>query len=87
MAVVELSVNYVVRLSSPNTMKLRGEIKGEGVIVMIDLGATHKFISVELVWKWGMEVERATSYWVILGTGLTVKGEGICRGVELNCRG
>ena len=60
-AVVELSVNFVVGLSSPKTMKLQGEIKGEGVIVMIDPGATHNFISVEMVRKWGMEVERAAS--------------------------
>ena len=46
---VELSVNSVVVLTSPKTLKLRGEIKGEGVIVIIDLGATHNFISVELV--------------------------------------
>ena len=52
--VVELSVNSVIRLSSPKTMKLRGEIKGEGVIVMIDPGTTHNFISVELVRKLGI---------------------------------
>ena len=84
---VELSVNSVVGLSSPKTIKLLGEIKGEGVIVMIDSGATHNFISVEMVWKWGMEVERATSYGVVLGAGLTVKAEGIYRGVELKLLG
>ena len=55
--------------------------------MMIDPRATHNFISVEMVQKWGMEVERATSYEVVLGTGLTVKGEGICRGVELKLPG
>ena len=84
---VELSVNSVVGLSSPKTIKLLGEIKGEGVIVMIDPRGTHNFISVEMVWKWGMEVERATSYGVVLGAGLTVKAEGIYRGVELKLLG
>ena len=32
-------------------------------------------------------MERAASYGVILGTGLTVKGEGICKGVELKFPG
>ena len=32
-------------------------------------------------------MERAASYGVILGTGLIVKGEGICKGVELKLPG
>ena len=43
-AVVELSMNFVIGLTSSKTMKLQGEIKGKGVIVMIDPGATHNFI-------------------------------------------
>ena len=51
-ATVEHSGNSVVGLTSPKTLKFRGEIKGEWVIVMIDPGATHNFISMELVRRW-----------------------------------
>ena len=42
---VELLLNSVVGLSEPHTMKLRGEIQGKEVVVLIDCGAIHNFIS------------------------------------------
>ena len=80
-------MNSVIGLTSSKTMKLRGEIKGERVAVMIGLGATHNFISVDLVRKWELEVDKVVGYGVILSTRLTVKGEGIYRGVELQFPG
>ena len=79
--VVELSVNSVVGFTSPRTMKLKGRLRGDEVIVLIDSGATHNFISAELVRKMGLAVDRTGDYGVIMGTGLSVKGEGVCRGV------
>ena len=40
--VVELSINSVVGLTNPVTMKVRGNIFGEEVVVLIDCGVTHK---------------------------------------------
>ena len=57
--VAELPLNSMIRLTSLKTMKPRGEIKGDGVVVMIDPVATHNFISVDLVWRWGLEVDKA----------------------------
>lgn len=38
--IVELSINFVVGLSYPGTMKVKGKIKGEEVTILIDCGAT-----------------------------------------------
>ena len=46
---VELSLNSVVGLSEPRTMKLKGEIHRKEVVVFIDCGATHTFISKSVV--------------------------------------
>ena len=46
---VKLSSNFMVGLSKPRTMKLRGEIQGKEVVVLIDCGATHNFISKPVV--------------------------------------
>ena len=46
--VVELSLNSVVGLSEPR-IKLRGEIQGKKVVVLIDCRATHNFISKPVV--------------------------------------
>lgn len=47
----EVSLNSVVGLSSPKTLRLRGIIAGEEVIVMIDHGATHNFMPLALIKK------------------------------------
>lgn len=41
---VELSINSVVGLTTPKTMKLKGAILGQSVVVLIDCRATHNFI-------------------------------------------
>lgn len=41
----------------------------------------HNFISVELVGKLELLEDQTCDYGVVLGTGLSVKGEGVCRGV------
>ena len=46
---IELSLNSVVGVSEPHTMKLRGEIQGKEVVVLIDCGATYNFISKPVV--------------------------------------
>ena len=48
---VELSVNFMMGLNDPRTMKVRGKLQEEEVIILIDYGATHNFISEMLVKK------------------------------------
>lgn len=45
----EVSLNFVIGLSNPNTIKLRGLIGDQEVIVMIDPGYTYNFISLSTV--------------------------------------
>lgn len=61
----ELSLNLVVGLSSPKTMKLRGSLQKEDVIVFIDSGASHNFVSLQLVNKLGLNTEETRGYGVI----------------------
>lgn len=52
--VAEVSISSVVGLSSSRTMKLRGELGGETVVVLIDCGASHNFISEKMMAKLGL---------------------------------
>ena len=77
----EISLNLVVGISTPTTMKLQGRIEGQEVVVLIDCGASHNFIS--LVQKLGIHSIGSHCFGVLMGTGLSVKGEGLCKGVTL----
>ncbi|KAL4037585.1 hypothetical protein IC575_001182 [Cucumis melo] len=85
--VVELSINSVVGLNDPGTMKVRGKLLGEEVIVLIDCGATHNFVSEKLVKKLILPVKETAHYGVILGSGAAVQGKGICEKLEVQLNG
>lgn len=44
-------------ITSPKTMKLRGKIQGREVLILIDSGANHNYISTKLVKEMDLDVE------------------------------
>ena len=62
---------------------MKGKIKGEDVVVLIDCGATHNFIAEKLVTALDIPTKGTANYRVILGSGTTVKGKGICGRLEV----
>ncbi|KAA0064688.1 ty3-gypsy retroelement transposase [Cucumis melo var. makuwa] len=79
----ELSLNSVVGLNDPGTMKVKGKLQEKEVIILIDCGATHNFISEKLVESLQLPVKETAHYGVILGSGTAVQGKGICENVEI----
>ena len=77
----KLSLNSMVGISIPRTMKLQGTIANQEVVVLIDCEASHKFISAELVDKLGLPFVGTLSFGVLMETRLSVKGVGLCIGV------
>lgn len=73
----EISLNSVMVLTSPKTIKMIGEIQGGPVIVMIDPGATHNFMSEETIQKLGIPVTLTKTFGVSLGTGEFMQGQGV----------
>ncbi|TXG60604.1 hypothetical protein EZV62_015177 [Acer yangbiense] len=84
---VEVSLNSVVGLTTPKTMKMKGIVCQQQVVILIDPGATHNFISANLVQKLKLPITRIEAYGVTMGTGDSVRGEGICKGVTLHLQG
>ncbi|TYK21389.1 ty3-gypsy retroelement transposase [Cucumis melo var. makuwa] len=80
---VVLSINSVVGLNDPGTMKVRGKLQNEEVIVLIDCGATHNFISEKLVKLLQLSTKETPHYGVILGFGKAVQGKRVCEGIEI----
>lgn len=81
--VAEVSIHSVVGLTSPRTMKVRGRIGTEEVIVLIDSGASHNFISEKVVQRLGLATAATGLYGVLVAGGVSVKGRGVIHDVEL----
>ncbi|KAF7839457.1 Hydroxymethylglutaryl-CoA lyase, mitochondrial [Senna tora] len=72
---MSLSMNSIVGITSGRTMKLVGKVRGE-VLIMIDCGASHNFISTSLVDKMALPKVKISSYKVTMGDGHSVQSEG-----------
>lgn len=82
---VSVSLNTVVGITNQKTPKLMGKISGHNVIVMVDPGATHNFISEDVIKKLGIRVMDGKEFKMALGNGDIIKGKkGVSRGsIEL----
>ena len=81
---VEVSLNLVIGLTSPRTMKIRGYIREFEVVVLIDCGATHNFVSSHLIEKVGLVVSGSNSVGVILGIRKVERSHGIYKGIHIS---
>lgn len=81
--IMELSLYSFLGWSSPTTTRIKGKIGKTSVVVLIDSGATHNFISPEIVKKARLQSTKGSKFTVMVGTGISVHGSGICKGVEL----
>ncbi|XP_017436729.1 uncharacterized protein LOC108343145 [Vigna angularis] len=80
---MELSAFFAGGLSSPKTMKLRGCIWDREVLILIDSGGSHNFISQGLVEEMGLAVMDTPSYLVSLGDDQKKKTRGCCERVMI----
>nr|KAJ0213053.1 hypothetical protein LSAT_V11C400166470 [Lactuca sativa] len=64
-------------------MKMPGKIFDLAVVTFIDPGATHNFISSQIVKELALPITDTEPYGVRMGTGDNEEGRGICRGVML----
>ena len=46
---MELHLYSTVGITCPNTMKLKGTLLGQNIVILIDSGVSHNFISSKLV--------------------------------------
>lgn len=78
-----LSLNSFLGVSSPTTTKLRGSVHKNPVVVMLDSGATHNFISPAAVERCRLKSLKNSNLEVLLGTVISVQGCGVCREVSI----
>ena len=69
---IELSSNSIMGLTKLGTMKIKAKLGPKEVTALIDCGAIHNFLSMDLVEKLGLPVSSMTNYAVVMGTGVAV---------------
>ena len=74
-------------LTNKGTMKLKGDIRGKEVVVLIDSGATHNFLHLKTVEEKKIPLEQGTQFGVTIGNGARCKGRRVCRWLELKLKG
>lgn len=67
----------------PRTMKLRGLVKGVPILILVDSGATHNFISKQMVEAMGWAVEHTKPMVIKLGDGYKAISQGQCAGLAV----
>lgn len=77
----------MVGLTPKQTMKLIGIIDNTEVVVLIDSGASCKFIAKKLVDQLGLAVEPTQEFGVSIGNGRVITGSCKCLGVKLDVQG
>lgn len=75
---LEVSLNSVMGIDNPKTMKMVGTINGREIVVMIDPGATHNFIAPRAVEMLKLRVQGTKEFAVSLGTWKAIRGWGEC---------
>ncbi|KAA0034359.1 gypsy/ty3 element polyprotein [Cucumis melo var. makuwa] len=81
--IVELSLNSVVGLTAPGTFKVKGTAEDREIVIMVDCGATHNFISLKLVESLNLPMAETTNCGVIMGSGKAMQGRGMCKGIAV----
>ncbi|CAJ2661796.1 unnamed protein product [Trifolium pratense] len=67
-----------------NTMKLEGKLQNIDVVVLVDSGASHNFISSKLATALELPITHMAARRIKLGDGHKVLSQGVCKGVKVN---
>ena len=78
-----ISCNALAGITTPQTLKIAGQIKKKKVIVLIDLGSAHDFIHCEIAKELNCFLYPALEYKVMVANGGTINCPGKCHNIKL----
>ncbi|XP_028780228.1 uncharacterized protein LOC114736538 [Neltuma alba] len=79
----EISFNAILGKASASTMRLQGTLRGRDVLVLVDSGSTHNFVSDSIVNELNLPVQQVQPFGVQIGNGSTVKCHRVCSALEV----
>ncbi|KAD6454658.1 hypothetical protein E3N88_09364 [Mikania micrantha] len=79
----EISLHAILGKPHPTTMKVQGKINSTEVLILIDGGSTHNFISEILVRELHIPTQPVAPFGVQIGNGDVIRCNNICKGLSL----
>ncbi|KAK9123136.1 hypothetical protein Sjap_012738 [Stephania japonica] len=84
---MELSNHAVEGRPMPRTIKVKGRVGDVEVVILIDSGASHNFISPALVSTLKLPISVTADYGILVGGGTRISGSGVCKDVSVTFQG
>eukprot|EP00253_Pinus_taeda_P030836 PITA_30836 len=78
-----ISIAAIIRIAQPQTLKLKGYIKNQSVIVMVDSGSTHNFVDANVAKRLNIFAYTVTDLKVMVADGKQIDGVGKCHKIKL----
>lgn len=79
-----LSLHAIKRSQGMNIMRVATYIGSTRVIILVDSGSTHKFISTTIMTQLALPINRQNKLKVMIADGGQLNCGGTCRGVTWN---
>ena len=78
-----ISIAAITGIAQPQTLKLKGYIKKQSVIVMVDSRSTHNFVDVNVAKRLNIFAYPVADLKVMVADGKQIDGVGKCHKVKL----
>ena len=79
----QISLAAITRIFQPQTLKIKGHIKNNNVIVLIDSGSTHNFVNASLAKIFNLFLCLVPNMKVMVAYGKKIDNVGKCHKVKL----
>ena len=84
---VEINLYALTGTPTPGTMRVKGRVNGDRLVILIDTGSTHNFVDVSLISGLQLRVDVTKVLEVKVANGIIVKTQGFCSEVPVIVQG
>ena len=83
----EITLYALTGTPTPGTMRVKGRVNGDRLVILIDTGSTHNFVDVSLISGLQLRVDVTKVLEVKVANGVIVKTQGFCSEVPVIVQG
>ena len=78
-----ITLYVLTRTPTPGTMRVRGNINGSGLVILVNTGSTHNFVDALLVSSLQLKVDVSRILEIKVANGTVVRTQGFCSSVSV----